>query len=267
MSQERAALSSRRLARRVPVALFVAAAAFLVALPLSAQTVDEVIASSVRARGGMEKLKSVRTLRTTSKVLFGDVLVTAVQTNKRPDKVREEITFQGLNLVQSYDGSSGWMINPFGGRKDPQRMSEDDAKSLVVDADFDHPLVDYREKGHRAELLGHDSVEGTDCYKVRLTLKNGDIFVYYLDVDSFLELKLETQMKIRGAIQENETYYGDYEQVDGIYYPFAVETARKGDSNRQKTTIEKVEINVPVEDSFFVMPAAKAAAAPSGGSR
>jgi hypothetical protein len=152
------------------------------------------------------------------------------------------------------------MIDPFGGRKDPQRMSEDDAKSLVIDADVDRPLVNYQQKGHKAELMGHDSVEGTDCYKIKLTLKNGDIFVYYLDADSFLELKLETQMKIRGAIQENETYYGDYEEVNGIYFPFAVESARKGDSNRQKTTVEKVEINVPVEDGLFAMPAAKAAA-------
>jgi outer membrane lipoprotein-sorting protein len=236
-------------------------AGVLFAPSLAAQTVDEVVASNVRARGGMEKLQSVHTLKTTSRVLFGDIQARVVQVNKRPDKVREEISLQGLTLVQSYDGGLAWMIDPFGGRKDPQRMSQDDAKSLVVDADVDHPLVNYQQKGHKAELMGHDSVEGTDCYKIKLTLKNGDIFVYYLDAGSFLELKLETQMKIRGAIQENETYYGDYEEVNGIYFPFAVESARKGDPSRQKTTVEKVEINVPVEDSTFVMPAAKSAAA------
>jgi Outer membrane lipoprotein-sorting protein len=267
MNSVRTAVFPRRQARRVPLSLLATAAAFFAVPALSAQTVDEVIASSVRARGGMEKLKSVRTLRISAKTLFGDIQVPVVQINKRPDKVREEASLQGLTQVQAYDGSSGWMIDPFGGRKDPQRMSEDDSKSLVVDADLDHPIVDYKEKGHTAELVGHDSVEGTDCYKIKLTLKNGDIFVYYLDADSYLELKLETQMKIRGTIQENETYYGDYEQVDGIYYPFAVETGRKGETFRQKTTVEKVEINTPLEDAFFVMPAAKAAAAPKGGSR
>lgn len=256
-----------RAVRRIPriFAALLFAGPALLAPALAAQTVDEVIASSVRARGGMEKLQSVHTLRTTSKVLFGDIQAKVVEINKRPDKVREEISLQGMTLVQSYDGSSAWMIDPFGGRKDPQRMSEDDSKSLVVDADVDHPLVNYQQKGHKAELMGHDSVEGTDCYKIKLTLKNGDIFIYYLDADSFLELKLETQMKIRGAIQENETYYGDYEEVNGIYFPFAVESARKGDSNRQKATVEKVEINVQVEDPAFAMPAVKAAAsAPAG---
>ncbi|HUK54826.1 MAG TPA: hypothetical protein VL099_16185 [Candidatus Binatia bacterium] len=266
MNHIAATVSAGRRAPGILAALLFAGGAFL-APALSAQTVDEVIASSVRARGGMEKLQSVQTLRTTATIMFGDIRAKAVQTNKRPDKVREEFSLQGLTLVQAYDGSTAWQIDPFGGRRDPQRMSEDDAKSLVVDADVDHPLVNYKEKGHKAELVGHDSVEGTDCYKIKLTLKNGDIFVYYLDADSFLELKLETQMKIRGAIQENETYYGDYEQVNGIYFPFAVESGRKGDSNRQKLTVEKVEINVSVGDSYFVMPVAKPGAAPAGGSR
>lgn len=232
-----------------------------------AQTVDEIIAKNIQAHGGLEKLKSVNTRRSTGKVLFGTILATVVQINKRPDEVREEASLQGMSLVQVYNGKGAWQIDPFGGRKDPMLMSEDDAKSLVVDADIDGPLVDYKQKGHKAELLGHDSVEGTDCYKIKLTLKNGDIFTYYLDADSFLELKLETKMTIRGAFQENETYYGDYEEVNGIYYPFALETAQKGDPNRQKTTLEKVEINPPVQDSVFVMPAAKTAAKAPGASQ
>jgi len=231
--------------------------AVLCAPAARAQTVDEIIAKNIQAHGGLQKLKSVDTRRSTGKVLFGTIQATVVQINKRPDKVREEASLQGMSLVQVHNGKGAWQIDPFGGRKDPMLMSEDDAKSLVVDADIDGPLVDYKQKGHKAELVGHDSVEGTDCFKIKLTLKNGDIFTYYLDADSFLELKLETKMTIRGAFQENETYYGDYEEVNGIYYPFALETAPKGESNRQKTTLEKVEINPPVEDSAFVMPVAK----------
>jgi outer membrane lipoprotein-sorting protein len=232
-----------------------------------AQTVDEVIARNIQAHGGMEKIKSVETLRTTGKVLFGSIQATVVQINKRPGMVREEASLQGMTQVQVYNGKGAWQIDPFGGRKDPMLMSEDDAKGLVVDADIDRPLVDYKQKGHKAELVGHDSVEGTDCYKIKLTLKNADIFTYYLDVDSFLELKLETKMTIRGAFQENETYYGDYEEVNGMYFPFALETAQKGDPNRVKTTMEKVEINVPVEDSAFVMPVAKTAPKSAGASK
>ncbi len=240
---------------------------FLMPLATRGQTVDEIIGKNIQAQGGMENLKTVQTLRSSGKIDAGFFRADVLQENKRPDKVREEAAIQGLTQIQAYDGKIGWQINPFGGRRDPERLSEDDVKSLQVDADIDGPLVDYREKGHKAELMGHDSVEGTDCYKIKLTLKNGDIRIYYLDTDSYLEIKLETQTMIRGAIQESETYYGDYEQVNGIYYPFAFETGQKGDPNRTKFTVEKIEQNVPLDDALFSMPAAKPAAKSSGGSR
>ena len=237
--------------------LTVLAAIACFAFTASAQTVDEVIAKNIQAKGGADKLKSVRTIRTTAKFSQGSIRAEFRQENKRADKVREEFIIQGLAQVQAYDGKTGWQISPFGGRKDPELLSQDDLKSLVVDADVDGPLVDYKEKGHKAELVGHDSMEGTDCFKIKLSMKNGDVRYYYLDTDSYLELKLEIQTTIRGALQESELYYGDYEQVNGIYYPFAVEQAQKGSSSRVQFSVEKIEQNIPLEDAHFSMPASK----------
>jgi hypothetical protein len=223
----------------------------------NAQTVDEVIAKNIQAHGGVDKLKSVRSMRATAKVSEGSFRAEYRQENKRPDKVREELIIQGLARVQAYDGKTGWQISPFGGRKDPELMSQDDMKKLVDHADLDGPLVDYKEKGHKAELVGHDSVEGTDCFKIKLSMKNGNVRYYYLDADSFLELKLEIQTTIRGALQEFEIYYGDYEQVNGIYYPFAVEQAQKGSASRAQISVEKIEQNIPLEDAHFSMPVSK----------
>lgn len=254
--------SSQSLRFFVPLVAAVAVFAF----SASAQTVDEVIAKNVQARGGVDKLKSLGTYRVTAKISQGSFRADYRQENKRPARVREEVIIQGLVQVQAYDGKTGWQISPFGGRKDPELMSQDDMKSLVVDADLDGPLVDYKEKGHKAELAGHDSVEGTDCFKIKLSMKNGDVRYYYLDADSFLELKLEIQTTIRGALQESEIYYGDYEQVNGIYYPFALEQAQKGSASRTQISVEKVEQNVPMEDAHFSMPATKveAKAPPAG---
>jgi len=222
-----------------------------------AQTVDEVISKNIQAHGGVDKLKSVRSLRTTAKFSQGSFRADFRQENKRAGKVREEFIIQGLAQVQAYDGKTGWQISPFSGRKDPELLSQDDLKSLVVDADIDGPLVDYKEKGHKAELVGHDSMEGTDCFKIKLSMKNGDVRYYYLDADSFLALKLEIQTTIRGALQESEMYYGDYEQVNGIYYPFAVEQAQKGSASRSQISVEKIEQNIPLEDVHFSMPISK----------
>jgi len=247
--------------RRVPLILVVMLAAPAM---LSAQTVDDVIAKNVQAVGGMDKLKGVDTLRESGKFQVDGFQAEVVQLNKRPNRVRQEFIIQGMAQVQAYDGKGGWQVNPFSGRRDAELMSDDDSKDLQVAADIDGPLVDYKDKGHKAELVGHDSVEGTDCYKVKLTLKNGDVRYYYIDTDSYMLLKVETQTTVRGTIQENETYFGDYEKVNGIYYPFAMESGQKGDPNRTKITVEKIEQNVPIDDSKFVVPA-KPATKPAGG--
>src|SRR5437773_9291859 len=115
--------------------LLVPAAIGFFSLAASAQTIDEVIAKNIQAKGGADKLKSVRSLRTTAKFSQGSFRADFRQENKRADKVREEFIIQGLAQVQAYDGKAGWQISPFGGRKDPELLSQDDLKSLIVDAE------------------------------------------------------------------------------------------------------------------------------------
>ena len=220
-----------------------------------AQTVDEIIAHNLEARGGLEKIKAVKTLRTSGTLRQGGFRAAFIQENLRPNKVREETIIQGMAETEAFDGKSGWRVSPFGGRKDPDLLSADDMKGLVEDADVDGQLVDYRNKDHRAELIGHEAVEGTDCYKIKLTLNSSDVRYYYIDTDSFLELKIETERKIRGTVQYNETLYGDYEKVNGVYYPFAFESGQKGSPDRVKFTVDKIEVNVPLSDSRFKIPA------------
>src|ERR1700676_5692455 len=143
---------------------------FLLLSPLAslAQTVDDVIAKNIQARGGMEKLKAVQSIRIGGKFNQGSFRAGFLQENKRPDKVREEFVVQGLTQIQAYDGKTGWQNSPFGGSKDPELMSQDDVKGVQIDADIRGPMVNYQEKGHKAELMGHDSVEGTTCYKLKL---------------------------------------------------------------------------------------------------
>jgi outer membrane lipoprotein-sorting protein len=234
----------------------IAALAFLTPA-LLAQTVDEIVAKTVEARGGMDKLKSVKSIKSTGKMELGPGMeAPGVMWQMRPDMVRLEFTLQGMTAVQAYDGASAWMIMPFTGKKDPEAMTADDTKELQEDADIDGPLVDYKSKGNTVELLGKDKLEGTDAYKVKVTLKNGDIKTIYLDSDSYLEIKEEGKRTVRGSEQEFESSLSDYREVNGIMFPFAVESGVKGSQQKQKLTIDKIELNVPVEPATFKMPPA-----------
>jgi len=255
MMNRRECSARHRMSKFVLLAIPVVAALMFMPSASPAQTVDEVIARNIQARGGLDKLKAVKSIKMSQTLKAGGFQAAVHVEGKRPDKVREEFSLQGLTQLQVYDGKIGWQVNPFGGRRDPELLSADDMKALQVDADIDGPLVDYAQKGHKVELVGHDSVEGTDCYKIKLTMKNGDVRTYYLDADSLLELKIETQTTIRGAVQESEIYFGDYEKVEGLYFPFTIEQGQKGDPNRVKLTVNKVELNVPLDDSLFAMPA------------
>ena len=119
------------------------------------QTADELIAKNIQARGGMEKMKAIKTMRITGKFEGGGGFTASVgQENQRPNLLRETFRLQGMTAVQAYDGSAGWQIQPFGGKKDPELMGEDDVRDLLLDADFDGPLVDYKEKGSTVEYHG-----------------------------------------------------------------------------------------------------------------
>jgi len=222
---------------------------------LSAQTVDEIIAKNVQARGGMDKIKSVQTIRSSGTMTMGPGMeAPGSMVLKRPDMARLEFTVQGLTAVQAYDGKNAWQIMPFTGKKDPEAMSADDKKDIEENADIDGPLVDYKSKGNQVELLGKDKVEGTDAYKLKVTLKNGDVITMYLDADSFLEIKEETKRMVRGTEHEVESVMGDYKDVNGLMFAFAIENGVKGGQEKEKLTLSKIEINVPVDNSIFKMP-------------
>jgi len=220
-----------------------------------AQTADEIIAKNVQARGGMDKLKGVQSMKATATMAMGPGMEAPTSVVvKRGNQVRMEFTIQGLTAVQAYDGKTAWQVMPFMGKKDAEPMSADEAKDIQETSDIDGPLVDYKSKGHQVELLGKEKIEGTDAYKLKLTLKNGDVETVYIDADSFLEIKEETKRTIRGTEQVVETAFGDYKEVSGIMMWFAMEGGVKGSAEKQKLTINKVEFNVPADDALFKMP-------------
>jgi outer membrane lipoprotein-sorting protein len=243
--------------------LFLGIALLAVLTPaLLAQTVDEIIAKNVEARGGLDKIKSVQSVKITGHMSMGPMEAPITMIQKRPDQMRMEFTIQGMTAVRAYDGSSGWAIMPFTGKKDPEAMTADDVKEMQDQADLDGPLVDYKAKGNQVELLGKEKIEGTDAYKLKVTRKNGDVDTLYIDSDSGLEIKEDGKRVIRGSEQEFETSLGDYREVSGLLFPFAIESNLKGSTEKQKVTIDKIELNVPADASSFKMPAAAPAPAP-----
>src|SRR5438270_9015806 len=173
---------------RVIVFLAIGAALFSAAAETQDQktpTLDELVAKNIEAKGGAAALKALQSLKLTGKMIVneGQLQLALTQTKKRPDEIRSEFALQGMTAIQAYDGKEGWKISPFQGRKDPEKMSADDVKPLMDDAEIDGPLVDWKNKGSAIEYVGREDVDGTDAYKINVTRKNGDTNFVYLDPD------------------------------------------------------------------------------------
>lgn len=221
-----------------------------------AQTVDEVLAKHYEAVGGLEKLKALNSMRVTGTIGMGPGMEAPFTMERmRPGKSRMEFTVQGMVGIQAFDGEKTWSVMPFMGKKDPEVGSEEDNKNALDDADFDGVLVDWKAKGHTVELVGKESVEGADAFKLKVTKKSGNVEFYYLDAETGLLVKQEAKVKRRGTEMEGETMFSDYKDVDGYMQPFSMETGAKGMPQKQKMTFTKIELNVALDDSRFKMPA------------
>jgi outer membrane lipoprotein-sorting protein len=219
-------------------------------------SVDEVIAKFIEARGGREAWDKVKTAKMTGVVSMpsqGMEIPIRIEI-KRPGMVRFQMTIQGMDMIQAYDGTTGWAIMPMMGKPDAEEMADDQLKQILDQSDFDGALVDYADKGHSVELLGKEDVEGTDAYKLKITKKNGDIITTYIDTENFIEFRQESKQDMQGVEVDAATVFGDYKEVDGILLPHSMEVSMGGPV-MQIITISEVELNADISDDRFAMPA------------
>jgi outer membrane lipoprotein-sorting protein len=237
--------------RKTIALTFLACAAL--SIPVSAQTVDELIKKNIEARGGLEKLKAIKSMRVTAKIHSEGMNIPLVIQIKRPGLVRGDATLQGVSVVKAYDGETAWQINPFDGVKEAEPVTGYEAKEVIDIGDIDGPLVDYKAKGNTVELVGKEELEATPAYKLKVSLKDGDVKYFYLDAQNYLELKETEKRKEDGKVTDVDTVYGDYKAVAGVMIAHSWETRVNGELDEQ-TSIEKIEVNVAIDDAIFKLP-------------
>ena len=242
------------------------------AIPLHAQdiTAQSLLDKNLEARGGAQALGAIKAIQFNGKMIFpGDfeLAYAEIRSHGGADGIeaRMEGVVQGLTYMQGYDGHTAWRINPFQGRKDPETMSGDEARSMADSSRVAGVLQDARNDGSTIAYLGREDFDGTPAYKLKVAQKDGDEFTYLLDPDTYLEIKVIETRRIRGAPQTTETELGDYEKVAGVYFPMSVESWPQGQSNqRQRVIIETASANPAVTPSLFVEPNGPTSAAIGG---
>jgi outer membrane lipoprotein-sorting protein len=229
----------------------------------AAQTADEIVTKVLAARGGVAKIKAVRSQRISGTINFGPGAEGPFLVElERPGKMHIEVTVEGQTLIRSYDGkSTGWIINPFSQSKGVEPMSAEDISNIADESDFDGPLVDYKEKGNKIELAGKEDIEGKPAYRLKLTSKKGETRSYLFDAASYHLVRWEGTRKVGDKDVPWESLFRDYREVSGLQYAFEIDSDAPGTEQSQKIIADKIEVDPRIDESHFGKPPAPVAPA------
>jgi outer membrane lipoprotein-sorting protein len=229
--------------------------AVLVSASAPAQTVDEIVARHEAARGGKKALAAVRTLRMTGHADAGPGRQAIVRREiARPGRIRTEFVFQGTTGVYVWDGTSGWRVSPLDGSLVPEPMPPDAAALSAEQADFEGPLVDWKAKGNKVELVGTATLPGGPAHELKVTLKSGAVRRIWVDAKSGLVVKSGSTRKVKGHETKLEVLYGDYRETGGIQFARSIDIGAEGRPQRLRIVVDSVEVNPKLDEARFKMP-------------
>lgn len=243
------------------------AIAFLFAVPAFAQSVDDIVAKNLQAKGGLDLLRETNSVKMTGtfKSLQPSEMTMPMTTwAKRPNLVRQEAEVTpppgqappGMpagptKMIRAADGTNVWMQQ---GSSAPRALPSAQAAQMMQDSEFDSVFVDYRNKGVTIELVGVEKLGGKDVYHLKVSRRNGPLQHYFLDALTGLEAKVSTEASQGGTTATVDTELSDYREVEGRMVPFKTRQLVNGQLAAEMT-IDSVEFNVPMADTLFKMPA------------
>jgi Outer membrane lipoprotein-sorting protein len=255
------------------------------ATPAAKLSAQQIVDKNVAARGGLKAWRAVQSMSMTGKMDAGklrarapaeignetnvrkvkfDVKNTEVEEKvvqlpfemelKRPQKMRVEVQFQGDTAIQTYDGTNGWKLRPFLGRRDVEPFTPEEVKSAAQQQELDGFLIDYKAKGTKVESEGIEQTDGHNAYKLKLTLKNGQVRHAWVDAQTFLDVKVDGMRRMDGKPRTVMTYFDNYKSVNGLMVPYTLETTVEGVKDAERIVIDKVAFNPQLKDSRFTKP-------------
>jgi hypothetical protein len=229
----------------------------VVSAPIFAQSADEVISKYFTTIGGVEKLKPLKGIKMEMSINAQGMEIPMEAVQMPAGKMYIKMNLQGKEITQlASDGKTIWSTN-FLTMKAEKSDAEATANALLSNNDFPDALLDYKAKGYAAEFVGKETKEGTECFKLKFTKKpvtvNGvkmdDVSYYYFDTENYLPIVTETEIKegpMKG--QKAVTTMSDYQEVEGLYFPFSMNMFG------QAVKVKKITLNPTVAETAFAFP-------------
>ncbi|MEA5260204.1 outer membrane lipoprotein-sorting protein [Arcicella aquatica] len=223
-----------------------------------AQTADEVVAKHIEAMGGLEKWKALKGLEMKNKFSVQGMDIDSKTVIVNGKSLRSDVSVMGQSIITAVDGETGWSVRPamMGGTGEPEDMPIALVRESRKQVDLGGSLLYYKEKGSTVELVGTEKVDGADVYKLKLTEKNGDVTNLYVSTSTYYTLKTTGKRKVQGQEIEAEVSFSNFKQIDGLTFPYTMETANPMGGTMTIET-ESIKLNPTIDVSIFKKPASK----------
>ncbi len=204
---------------------FIAFASLFAVSTISAQTVDEVINRHIDSLGGKEKIEKIKNVVMEGSLTVQGMSISVTTTVVQNKLMRNDISVGGSKNFDMTTDKDGWVFMTFQGMQKPEPKTAEDVKEAQTDLDLTGTLLNYAGKGHKAELLGKEDVEGTECFKIKVTLASGKEETYFIDPTSYMIVRSTSKKKVNGQEVELTSDMSDYKVVDGVKMPHSVSQA------------------------------------------
>ena len=224
---------------------------------MQAQTADEIVANYYENTGGKANWAKLNGIKLVGKISAQGMTIPVELVKMKDGRMYVQLEVQGMTMKQmAYDGKNLWSMNMMTQKAEKSTQEQHDAFKTTV-GDFPDAFMNYKNKGYKLELLGKETKEGTECFKLKLTTKptmvNGkeeqNHTFYYFDTETMVPIANETEIKegpMKGKMATNTQ--SDYQEVEGLYFPFSQSFFG------QPITFDKVIVNPEVSDADFAMP-------------
>ncbi len=233
---------------------------------IQAQSADEILAKYFENTGGIDKWRALTGLKMSAKVnqMGMDIPLTIYQ--MKDGRQATVITFQGKEIKQGvFDGTTLWSTN-FMTMKAEKSDAESTENFKANLGDFPDPFLDYKSKGYKVELVGKETVDGAECFKIKLTRKpitvdgkpEENSSFYFFDANDYVPVMVENEVKSgpgKGMASQNKM--SDYQEVNGMLFPFSMSMTMKGAGQAQSIITTAVELNPAVDAAMFTLPVEK----------
>jgi len=221
-------------------------------------TADQVIARNTQAMGGLAAIEAVKSVEVDLHIADPEFEVDGKYRAARPGRMRIDVMASGKHVyTEALDGNRGWQWTGEGAVI--QEESPKATAALRHGVELPGKLFglhELRQRGHRVELAGRETIDSTNYYAVRVTLGDGYTTTLYIDPSNWLIARRRDVRALHVDVDPTpttiESRFSDFRKVDGVLFPFSSRDTNLATGKVLETVrVHSIKLNLQFDDAIF----------------